>query len=255
MQYTHEEAASTPLNEEGVHRIQAIIGAALLYGQAVDNKLLVALNSIGTQQASATEATNEAVKQLLDYMATYPDDGILYRASNMVLAAHSDTGFHNKTKGQSHADAHIFLTEDEPIPAWNGPILTIAQIIKFVLTSADEAKLGALFIAAQKMVPLRQTLIEMGWPQPKSPIQTDNTTAEGVVNGTIVANKLKAMDLRLHWLRCREAQDQFRIFWDKGPNNWADYSTKHHPPVYHELKRPLFAGAARLLYCMLQTQG
>ena len=173
----------------------------------------------------------------------------------MVLCAHADAGFLNETYSRSRAGAHIFLSENDPFPRFNGAILSIAQIIKFVLTSAGEAELGALFIAAQKMVPLRQTLIEMGWPQPKSPIQTDNTTAEGVVNGTIIANKLKAMDLRLHWLRCRAAQNQFRIYWDKGPNNWADYSTKHHPPVYHESKRPLFAGAARLLYHMLQTHG
>ena len=81
------------------------------------------------------------------------------------------------------------------------------------------------------MVPMRQTLIEMGWPQPPTPIQTDNTTAEGVVNNTIVAKKLNSMDLRLHWLRCREAQKQFRFYWDKGPNNWGDYHTKQHPPV------------------------
>ena len=82
----------------------------------------------------------------------------------------------------------------------------MAQIIKSVLTSAAEAELGILFITAQKMVPLRQTLIEMGWPQKPSPVQTDNTTAEGVVNVTIVANKLKSMDLRFNWLRCHEAR-------------------------------------------------
>jgi hypothetical protein len=32
------------------------------------------------------------------------------------------------------------------------------------------------------MIPHHQTLIDMGWPQPKSPIQTDNSTAAGVVN-------------------------------------------------------------------------
>ena len=52
----------------------------------MNNKLLVALSAIGSQQASATEATNEAIHQLLDYCATYPDDGILYRSSDMVLA-------------------------------------------------------------------------------------------------------------------------------------------------------------------------
>ena len=91
----------------------------------------------------------------------------------------------------------------------------------------------------------------MGWPQNPSPLQTDNTTAEGVVNGTIVANKLKSMDLRFHCLRCQEAQNQFRFYLDKGSNNWADYSTKHHPPVFHETKRTQFAGAAQKLYNLL----
>ena len=56
---------------------QAIVGALLLYGQAVDNKLLVALNTIGTQNSVATESTNEATKHLLDYLSTCPNDGIV----------------------------------------------------------------------------------------------------------------------------------------------------------------------------------
>ena len=56
---------------------QAIVGAILLYGQAVDNKVLVTLNTIGTQNLVATESTNEATKHLLDYFSTCPNDGIL----------------------------------------------------------------------------------------------------------------------------------------------------------------------------------
>ena len=159
---------------------------------------------------------------MLDYLATYPNDGIVYQASDIILAAHSDSVFHNESKGRSQAGAHIFISEDNPIPRWNGPILSIAQVIKFVITSAAEAELAALYITDQKLVPTRQTLIETGWPQPPTPIQTDNTTAEGVVNNKIVTKKLKSMDLRLHWLRCREAQKQFRFYWEKGPNNWGD---------------------------------
>ncbi len=99
-------------------------------------------------------------------------------------------------------------------------------------------------MAAKSMVPMRYTLQEMGWPQPRSPVQTDNSAAEGVVNKTIVPKKLKAMDRRLYWLRCRTAQGQFRFYWAPGLLNWADYSTKHHPPVYHEQHRRLFAGLA-----------
>ena len=58
--------------------------------------------------------------------------------------------------------------EDDPIPRLNGTVLTIATIIKFVLALAAEAELAALFIAAREMVPHRQTLMNMGWPQPHS---------------------------------------------------------------------------------------
>ena len=106
---------------------------------------------------------------LLDYVANYPNDGILYCASNMNLTVHSDAGFHNKTKGHSCAGAHMFLAEDESIPRWNLTILTIAQIIKFFMASAAEAELGAHFIITKKVLPIFQTLIEMGWPQPAHP--------------------------------------------------------------------------------------
>jgi hypothetical protein len=69
--------------------------------------------------------------------------------------------------------------------------------MKFVMSSAAKAKLDALYTTAKEMVPLRQTLIKMGWPQPCTPIQTDNSTAIGVTNLTIVPCKTKSMDLRL----------------------------------------------------------
>ena len=58
------------------------------------------------------------------------------------------------------------------------------------MSSAAESELGALFITAKLMIPLQQTLAEIGWPQPPSPVQTDNSTTEGVVNNTIVPRKL-----------------------------------------------------------------
>ena len=125
--------------------------------RAVDNKLLVGLSAIGAQQASATQRTSSAIDQTLDYCATYPADGILYRSSNMVLCAHSDAGFHNEIKGQSRAGAHTFLSENYAMPRWNGHVLTLAKIIKFVMSSASEAELGAIFITTQELVAMRQT--------------------------------------------------------------------------------------------------
>ncbi len=56
----------------------------------VDNKLPVALSAIAAHQANATIATEQAVNLLLDNVATYSNDGIVYRANNMILCAHVD---------------------------------------------------------------------------------------------------------------------------------------------------------------------
>ena len=146
---------------------------------------MVALSAIGDKQAAATEDTAEAIEQLLDYVATYPNDVILFRKSDMILATHADAGFLNESRARSRAGAHIFLSENEPKPKLNGPILTISQIIKIVMASAAEAEIAALFITAKKIIPLRNTLVEMGWPQPLTPIQTDNSTEVDFTNKTI----------------------------------------------------------------------
>ena len=105
-----------PLDSQGKKRVQGIVGALLYYARAVDNKLLVVLVDIVSHQASATQRTNEAIDQILDYCATYPADRILYCSSNMVLCAHSDAGFQNESKGRSRDGEHIFLSENNAMP-------------------------------------------------------------------------------------------------------------------------------------------
>jgi hypothetical protein len=123
--------------------MQKIIGSLLYYARALDNKLLVALNAIAACQSKATIHMEQLVHTLLDYIATYPNDGIVYRASDMVLCAHMDASYLNETKSHSRARAHIYLSEDDPIPRFNGAVLTIATIIKFVMALAAEAELAA----------------------------------------------------------------------------------------------------------------
>ena len=187
VQLSPDEDKSEPLDEEEVKWVQMVVGALLYYGRAVDNKLLTALSAIGSQQSKATENTKSAVNMLLDYCATYPNDGITYRSSDMTLCGHSDAGFNNESGSRSRAGAHIFLSEDDTFPRWNGPVLSIAQIMKYILSSAAEAETAALFLTATEMVSLRNTLDEMGWKQPPSPLQCDNSTAVGYTNQTIIS--------------------------------------------------------------------
>jgi hypothetical protein len=78
----------------------------------------------------------------------------------------------------------------------------------------------------------------MGHKQPPTPIQTDNSTALGVVTNNIQPRRTKAMDMRFHWLRDRTTQRQFKYYWRPGPTNLADYWTKHHCAAHHVKKRP-----------------
>jgi hypothetical protein len=172
----------------------------------------VVLSAIAARQANATVVTEQAVNLLLDYVATYPNDGIVYRASNMILCAHADAGFLNKTNSHSRAGAHIYLSENNPFLRFSGAILSIAQKIKFVMALAAKSKLAALFTTTRKMIPHCQTLIAMGWPQHKSPIQTKNSTAAGVTNKTIVPHRSKMMDMGFWWLHCCASQDQFQYY-------------------------------------------
>ena len=182
----------------------------------------------------------ESVKQLLDYCVSQEEAILTYHGSYMVSAIHSNAGYLNETAARSCVGGHFFLSSDAQSPPNNGAILNIAQIIKAVMSSAAEAELGALFINAKEAIYIRQILTEMGHPQPPTPIQTDNSTAEGVINSTIQPKRMKSMDMRFHWLRDRTAQKQFRIYWKPGGQNLADYFTKHHSPAHHRQVRADF---------------
>jgi hypothetical protein len=110
-QFTPDKDTSAPLLPKRLKSIQKIIESLLNYARAVNNKLLVALNAISAQQAKATLHTEQLVETHLYYIATYPNDGVVYRASDMVLCAHADAGYLNKTKSRSRAGAHIYLLD------------------------------------------------------------------------------------------------------------------------------------------------
>ena len=239
VQYAENEDTSPLLNKTEKTFVQEVIGTFLYYARCVDSTMLPGLGSLATQQANPTVNTMVKVKQFLDYAATHPDAIVTYHASDMVLAGHSDASYLSESKARSRAGGHFFMSTDTARPPNNGAVLTIAQIIKAVMTSAAEAEIGALYINCREAVPARHTLEYMGHPQPPTPMQTDNTTALGVVNNNVM-KKLKAMDMKYHWLRDRENQGQFRHYWAPGKENNGDYVTKHHAPIHHQATRPTF---------------
>jgi hypothetical protein len=108
------------------------------------------------------------------------------------------------------------------------------------MSSAAEAELGALYINAKTAVLMRHTLEELRHPQPLTLNQRDNKTANDLLTNKIMPKALKAIAMRFHWLRCRDAQGQFRYYWRPGTQNFADYFTKHHPASNHKASRPTY---------------
>ena len=106
--------------------------------------------------------------------------------------------------------------------------------------SAAEAEIGACYLNGQDGVPIRTTLTEMGHPQPPTPIQVDNTTAQSFAAGTMKQKRSKSIDMNFYWLQDRESQLHFHFYWGPGTSNLADYHSKHHSPAHHRRMRPTY---------------
>ena len=113
--------------------------------------------------------------------------------------------------------------------------------MKMVLSSAAEAEYGGIFVNAKEGVPIITTLQELVHNQPKTgtPLKTDNSTAHRIVHNN-ERKKTRCFDTGLHWIRDRAKQGQFDVYWKLGPNNKADYVTKHHPPAIHREMSPTY---------------
>ena len=250
-QYATTPTTAMLLDPKGKKFIQQVCGKFLFLGRAVDPTLLCPISAIASQSSKPTVDTLKQTNQLLDYIATQDEAVLTYNASDMVLAIHSDASYLSEPAARSRAGGHFFLSSNAEIPPNNGAVLNIAHIIKHVMASATEAELAALYIMAREAVFIRIILEELGHTQPATPLQTDNSTAEGVVNGKIQPKRTKAMDMRFHWLQDRECQEQFRIYWRPGKLNYADYWTKHHPAAHHQHIRQEFV-TPQLVVAMLR---
>jgi hypothetical protein len=238
VQYEKDDT-SPPLDKKGIRFIQEVCGKFLYTARAVDNTMLHALNELCIAATKGTKQTGEALEYFLNYCASNQSAEIIYRASDMILTIHSDAAYQVAAKSRSRAAGyHFFSNKDGKL--FNGPIFVLAKIIKNVMASAAEAETGGLFMNAQEAVPERITAEELGHIQPATPLETDNSTADGIMNKTVKQKQSKAMDMRFYWLQDRVEQGQFRVYWAPGKYNLADYFSKLHPPSHHRRMRPIY---------------
>ena len=186
VQLTDPIDSTNKMTQEQTKLCQQVVGNFLFYAHAVDATMLHALNLLSAAQTKGTQQTVAALVHLLNYCATHPDAKIRYHTSGMILHIHSDASYLSELQARSRAGGHHYLSNKpsrKPSPP-NGPILNIAKIICHIMSSAAEAELDTLFLNAKEGTVLRTTLEEMGHPQPATPLQTDNSTANGISNGT-----------------------------------------------------------------------
>jgi len=252
IQLAKDEDTSPPLDSKGIKLIQSIVGATLYIARILDMTLLVTCNDIGIQQTKSTTNTLNLTSWLLDYMATYPNPSITYKASDMVLWVSSDSSYLSVTGSRSRVGGYHFLGNNpdftKPLAPQrtfiNAPIHVEASILRNVMGAASETEIAGGYVNARMAVELRIMLMEMGHVQPKTPLELDNTTAFGILTKQIIPKRSKAIDMRFFWLRDRTNQNQFHLYWNKGDDNLADYFTKQHPAQHHKKMRKILMASS-----------
>ncbi len=156
---------------------------------------------------------------------------------------HLDALYLSEPNARSRACIHFFMgslpTDGKPIKL-NGAFHTLHLILLFVVASAAEAKLGALFLNCQESMIFKLTLKDHSYPQSKILVHCNNATAIGIVNNTIKRHRSQAMEMRYFWTREKDAQDVYSFKWYPGMENIADYQSIHHPGAHHTVVCPYY---------------
>jgi hypothetical protein len=86
--------------------------------------------------------------QMIDYFAHNADAQVQFSASDMIINIHSDACYLSKAKACSQTCGHFFMgwmpNDGDPINI-NEAFHVSANILCFVVASAAEAELGALY--------------------------------------------------------------------------------------------------------------
>ena len=247
VQYAKLEDDSPKLNKKDTKNIQSIAGSMLYYGRAIDYTILPAINEIAGNQAAPSLLTKDKASMLLDYLHTHPSAKLRYKESKMILHIDSDAAYLVAPNAKSRIAGYFYLGDGTRETKLNAAIHIECCLLKHVVASAAEAETGGVFHNCQFGIHIRRMLQILNHPQPPTLVKTDNATAESFVNKEIKQRRSKSWDMRFHWLRDKQVQKDFTIYWDKSENNYADYFTKHHAPSHHQKMRPIYLQVNNLI--------
>ena len=222
------------LSAAAILEVQEVVGSLLYYARAVDYTMLPAVNAIGSEMGFPTTRLNSAVDRLLAYAAAYPDNQLVFHASDMILEVQSDASYLSRSKARSVAGGLAYLGSGGSPSSPNGAVFAHCSVLDVVVASAGEAEYGAAFTLAQRAEWARTVLAALGHPQPSTKLYTDNRCAVGLANDTVKIRRSKTIDMRFHWVRDRVRQGHFSVHWTAGANILADFFTKAQPVHRHQ---------------------
>jgi hypothetical protein len=144
-------------------------------------------------------------------------------------------------------------TDDEPIRI-NGAFDVSTNVICFVVASAAEAELGALFHNCRTKIIFCSILEDMGHIQPKTPVHCNNATMVGIANSTVKRQRSHSMEMHFFWISDKSAPEMYALHWHPGQENLADYQSKHHAGVHHAAVCPWHLYESNSLHLLPRAQ-
>ncbi len=156
----------------------------------------------------------------------------------MRLIVHSDASYLSELGSRSRCGGFSYLRTE--LHSHNGGIGSLSKILPNVFSSAAEAEYGSYFVNGQQACIYQNTLRDLGYPQFKTPIIGDNSTANSASHKSIRIRRLQSVAMRYHWIQDRVKEGQFYTIWLSGKDNKADYFTKIHPAAYHKAMRGIY---------------
>ena len=161
----------------------------------------------------------------------------------MILQIHTDASYLSEPKARSRAAGHYLLgwlpQNNQPIRL-SGAIYTLCTVLKCVASSAAEAEIGELFLNIKEGRVLQVTLVEMGHPQPPTPIHCNNATTAGIANETVKKHRSRPMEMR-YFYSCEQVRmGNFNVQYHHGLECLGYYPSKHHITAHHHNVRPIY---------------
>ena len=85
IQYAPNDDTTSELDKDEKTKVQNIVVTLLYYAWYLDCIIITELNIIAEQQSKPTELIDDAITQLIDYVATHTNSIVRYKSSDMLL--------------------------------------------------------------------------------------------------------------------------------------------------------------------------